>query len=596
MREHEVPTHVQAEDRVLLWFTFPQLVAMTMVAALAYGAYRYAPLGSTELRIGLAVVLGLVGMAMIVGKIGGRRLPLVAADLLKYRLGNRRYAGTPAQLVRPQPPAPVQSKPGSVTLLVRRARRIARRGNCRLPFRLPGWFGRGRKRPGENGSKDPARDNGRRSTGSEGRRRRDGDRGKDPARRGRKSRKNRGRRRGGRNPKRTGDWRSWAAVLAVVAVAAAGTIPPAALADDHHPEGLGFEIAEPVPGRRVFIEGLTVEGDRAFVTVRAAAALDLRVRAYGGDDGGVLVHREISGLGKGERKTYALPLSGDAPSLTFSWRDGLGQTGAVSVKGGQIPYPLPLVEGELCDLEVSSLGWSPGWVRGTVESECEDTTSEVVSLPIVSGHESVTVDAATDAAVTAIAGTVTATAGGAVSVEELVPDGFTRFRVPIFQGKALYRVSIEVQAEATLRVEQPPMVGLTHHPEREEKVTQQVDLYRPGTSRTVSETVHVSHPDGTTTQRVISANLSIPGATVRRDATVTVTHEEHVRAEVTERGPMTLGRVEPLEMTSSIGVDDPFVALKLPEPEPQPEPATQTPGDAGELKRLFELLGWEWPW
>ena len=36
MEEHEVPTHVQAEDRVLLWFTFPQIVALTAVAALAY--------------------------------------------------------------------------------------------------------------------------------------------------------------------------------------------------------------------------------------------------------------------------------------------------------------------------------------------------------------------------------------------------------------------------------------------------------------------------------------------------------------------------------------------------------------------------------
>ena len=35
MREHEVPTHVQAEDRVLLWFTFPQIVAMTAVCALS---------------------------------------------------------------------------------------------------------------------------------------------------------------------------------------------------------------------------------------------------------------------------------------------------------------------------------------------------------------------------------------------------------------------------------------------------------------------------------------------------------------------------------------------------------------------------------
>ena len=28
MREHEVPTHVQAEDKVLLWLTFPQVVSL----------------------------------------------------------------------------------------------------------------------------------------------------------------------------------------------------------------------------------------------------------------------------------------------------------------------------------------------------------------------------------------------------------------------------------------------------------------------------------------------------------------------------------------------------------------------------------------
>ena len=86
MREHEVPTHVQAEDRVLLWFTFPQIVAITAVSALSYGAYSYAP-GPSEMRMALAAVIGLAGIAMVVGKIGGRRLPLVAADLLKYRLG-----------------------------------------------------------------------------------------------------------------------------------------------------------------------------------------------------------------------------------------------------------------------------------------------------------------------------------------------------------------------------------------------------------------------------------------------------------------------------------------------------------------------------
>ena len=45
MREHEVPTHVQAEDKVLLWFTFPQIVAVVAVCAVSYGAYHYLPFG-----------------------------------------------------------------------------------------------------------------------------------------------------------------------------------------------------------------------------------------------------------------------------------------------------------------------------------------------------------------------------------------------------------------------------------------------------------------------------------------------------------------------------------------------------------------------
>ena len=70
MREHEVPTHLQAEDRVLLWFTFPQIVALIAVCALSYGAYHYAP-GPSEARMALAVLLGLFGIAMVAGKIGG---------------------------------------------------------------------------------------------------------------------------------------------------------------------------------------------------------------------------------------------------------------------------------------------------------------------------------------------------------------------------------------------------------------------------------------------------------------------------------------------------------------------------------------------
>ena len=159
MREHEVPTHVQAEDKVLLWFTFPQVVAMTAVCALSYGAYRYAPVGPSEVRMALAVLLGLAGLAAVVGKIGGRRLPLVAADLLKYRLGARLYAGPPSELVRSEPPAPAQpvkSGPGPLRLMARRAGKTLRRlrpkrkgrerTGGRMPFRPHRWFGKRSRR------------------------------------------------------------------------------------------------------------------------------------------------------------------------------------------------------------------------------------------------------------------------------------------------------------------------------------------------------------------------------------------------------------------------------------------------------------------
>ena len=73
MREHEVPTHVQAEDKVLLGFTFPQVVAMTAVCALSYGAYRYAPVGPSKVRMGIAVLLGWRGSPRSSGRsaVGG---------------------------------------------------------------------------------------------------------------------------------------------------------------------------------------------------------------------------------------------------------------------------------------------------------------------------------------------------------------------------------------------------------------------------------------------------------------------------------------------------------------------------------------------
>ena len=121
MREHEVPTHVQAEDKVLLWFTFPQIVAVVAVCALAYGAFHYLPFGPMAVRLAVGVLIGVVGIALTVGKVGGRGLPLVAADLLKFNLGARRYAGSPMEMTKSEPPAPAEARPDPLRLLAKKA-------------------------------------------------------------------------------------------------------------------------------------------------------------------------------------------------------------------------------------------------------------------------------------------------------------------------------------------------------------------------------------------------------------------------------------------------------------------------------------------
>ena len=573
MREHEVPTHVQAEDRVLLGFTFPQIVAITAVCALSYGAYRYAPVGPSEVRMALAVVFGLVGIAMVVGKIGGRRLPLVAADLLKYRLGARVYAGPVSQLVRaeaPAPPQPVKRGPGPLRLMARRSKRVLRRlrkkknrqkdrRGERRPFRPHGWFG---KR-----SKDAAhrQGSGHRAETLEIRRRRPG--------------------------------RGWIAVVAVALVAMATTLPQAAvLADGHEPwrDEIDFELTEPVQGRRIFVEALTVSGDRAAVTLRAATDLDIRVRAFGGPEGTWLRFWGSATLGEGERIDYSLPLHGPAPSFTVSWEDTLGQAGAVTVEEAQLPHPLPVVEGELCDLRMVSLGWTPGVVSGVVESECVTHIEHSVELQTVAGHESVTETALMDAGVTAVTGTLTAATGASQSSVTFVSGGETSFRLAVPTGDAIHPVSVDVSLEANLRIPIPPLTVLTHHPERVEQVTRTVHLHRPEDSDSDSETATATCEDGATASATATAYAYVPSATIAREVTVDVLHKEHVKAETVEREPVTRTRDEVLSLASGVGGDDPFEALVLPEPEPEEPSAEQEPADG--LRGWFDSLGWDWPW
>ena len=585
MREHEVPTHVQAEDRVLLWFTFPQIVAMTAVCALAYGVYHYAPLGPSGVRMALAVLFGLAGLAVVAGRIGGRRLPLVAADLLRFGLGARRYAGPPAELVRTAPPAPPQ--PGEraehplrllARRMLRRTRRVSQRRkegerrNGRMPFRPHRLFGK-RRRSGEEPESDK-----RAAT-----------------------REDREQRLGSQRRGRRGFWKTFlaAAVLALVVLTA---LPlAAALAQDPGNEGwssdeIEFQPPPEVPGRRLFVEELSVAGERAEVALRAATDLDLRVRAHGGPEGRSSRYYVLASLEAGERVSYDLPLDGPSPSLVFSWQDELGQAGAVSLDGERLPWPLPAVAGELCTLRVVSLGWTLGAVEGAVASECVSTTEEAVVLQTVAGHADVTQAAVLTAEVVAVTGTVTVTSGASETTATFVAGGETRFRLPVGTGKAVHAIAVEAELEASLRIALPPLVELTHHPRRVEQITETAEVGIPAFGDTVTETFAVPGEDGTFTEHSVTASCYVPASTVRQDVVFSVVHDERVEAEVMARLPLARSREEALALASSIRADDDYAALVVPEPEPEPDPVTQTPAGDGELRGLFDQLGWEWVW
>ena len=582
MREHEVPTHVQAEDRVLLWFTFPQIVAMVAVCALSYGVYRYAPVGPSEVRMGLAVLFGLFGIAMVVGKIAGRRLPLVVADLLRYRLGPRLYMGPVSQLVRSEPPVRVEQvkdSPGQVTVLAMRVRRNARRlggmmesarrrirrrkrsggdrRNGRMPFRPHRWFGKDRHRPAVD-------DNGKKGT---------------------KAIKTRGRR---------FPW-LWMAALALLSITSAG-LPQAVLADEDWRDEINFEVFDPVPGRRLYVEGLTVTGEKASVALRAATDLHISVQAYGGRYGTDLVSWASAQMDEGESVAYELPLEGPYPSFTFSWEDGLGQAGAFSLQNDQIPHPLPSASGEICDLGVVSLGWTPGAIEGVVESECEDRVKKLIALPAVSGYVSVGEMSLMDADVTAVTGVVSAVTTDSRTAVSLIPGGKTTFRLEVGKEKKIFPVFIVVETEASLSIPLPPLTRLTYHAERTEHRTTTVTLTRPGTSRTVSKRVTVEHDDGATTEHTISATLSIPSREILKSVTIPIIHPEHVKAEVEARDPAVRSRTETLDMGTGIASDESYKVLVLPDRNTEIPLSEQRPADSGEVGQWFEELGWEWPW
>ena len=562
MQAHEVPTHVQAEDRVLLWFTFPQIVALTAVAALAYGAYSLAPFGPSGVRLALAILIALAGVAAVAGKIGGRKLPLVAADLLRFWLGPRRYAGSPAELARSEPPPPPPPTPNPLQLLVKRARkglrrlRKKRRRSERKSFRAHCRFGkRFRRRNGE---------------------------------------RCKGQRVDIRSFRRRGGYALLAASVALTTAFGVMALWSQPASADGHDQWFEEEllIPESVPGQRLFVERLTVYGNRAGLALRAATELDVHVRAYGGADGQTLVYQATESLVTGERAAWDFALDGEFPSVTVSWQDRLGEAGALSLEGAQLPHPLPSAEGELCSLSVTSLSWTPGRIEGAVASTCVSSVEERVDLPIAGGHHQASVTALIEATVSDLSGTVTITSGTSSATAAFVPNGSTPFTLPIGSGEAVHAVSIAAALEATTTSPLPELVGLTHHPERTENLTETAAVTIPAFGDTVSETVTIPNEDGTFTDHTVSASCYVPESTVRQDVVFTVIHPEHVRAAVATRAPLVRATGEALALALSVASDDPYEPLVPQEPEEEePLPSTQTAVSPEVLQWLLGVLG-----
>ena len=280
------------------------------------------------------------------------------------------------------------------------------------------------------------------------------------------------------------------------------------------------------------------------------------------------------------------------PSFTFAWRDEHGQAGALSLAGSQLPYPLPQVEGEFCDLRLVRLSWQEGKVEGSLDSDCRSELDEPVELQTVAGHVDLSLTALLRAEVTSVSGTITIAAGGREAHAPFVADGATLFDLTLAADRDILAVELRAALSAELRIALPSLVRLTHHPYRLERRTETVTLVRPGTGQTVSETVSWTDDEGNVSTQTLSAYLSIPSAVVQKQVTLEIEHLEHVRSELVTRPPLRKTRTERLSLSAGIAADDRYRALVVPDREPERSPSVQTRLSDAELNELFAVLGW----
>ena len=103
-RVYELPTHLQVEDVLIAGLTAKQLVRLMIGASLAYGVWDQAGWLAQDVRLGVAVVLAVIGVLFALLQPGGRPLDQWLLAGVLFVVLPRRLVWRPGAVLLRQPP------------------------------------------------------------------------------------------------------------------------------------------------------------------------------------------------------------------------------------------------------------------------------------------------------------------------------------------------------------------------------------------------------------------------------------------------------------------------------------------------------------
>ena len=98
LERHEIPTHLNVEDRAFYGLSVRQVMYLTGGCSLGYSVWNQWGDTLPELRLGLAIACALVAVILALVRPGGRGFEEWAVVALRYLLIPRRGVWRPAEL------------------------------------------------------------------------------------------------------------------------------------------------------------------------------------------------------------------------------------------------------------------------------------------------------------------------------------------------------------------------------------------------------------------------------------------------------------------------------------------------------------------